>query len=65
MLSGDATWRPTSESVSRFARHSDLLDQLEHACDLAMRMYRLGQDTTEIDAEVDRLLLLIDPDPDE
>jgi hypothetical protein len=51
--------------VSRFVRHNDLLDQLERACDLAMRMYRLGQDTTEIDAEVDRLLLLIDPDPDE
>ncbi len=51
--------------MSRFVRHSDLLDQLEHACDLAMRMYRLGQDTTEIDAEVDRLLLLIDPDPEE
>jgi hypothetical protein len=51
--------------VSRFIRHSDLLDQLELTCDRAMHLYHLGEDTTEIDAEVDRLLLLLDPEPDE
>jgi hypothetical protein len=50
---------------TRFRRRSDLIRQLELACDLAMHMYRRGHDTTEIDAEVDRLLLLIDPEPDD
>jgi hypothetical protein len=49
----------------RFVRRSDLLDQLQDACDLALHLYRQGHDTTEIDDEVDRLLLLIDPEPDE
>jgi hypothetical protein len=57
--------RPTFKSVSRFIRHGNLIDQLERTCDLAMHIYRQGQDTSEIDAEVDRLLLLLDPEPDE
>ena len=50
--------------MSRFVRHGDLLDQLERTCDLVMDLYRQGEDTTQIDAEVDRLLLLLDPEPD-
>lgn len=49
----------------RFDRDRTLVEQLEAACDTAMRLFRQGQDTSEIDAEVDRLLLLLDPDPPE
>lgn len=37
-----------------------LSEQIEEACALAAKMYDAGEDTTEIDAEVDRLMALYD-----
>jgi hypothetical protein len=44
-------------------RQVALVEQLEAACRVAADLYHQGEDTSEADAEVDRLLLLLDPEP--
>jgi hypothetical protein len=41
-----------------------LVERLEAACRIAADLYHRGEDTREADAEVDRLLLLLDPEPE-
>jgi hypothetical protein len=41
-----------------------LVERLEAACRIAADLYHRGEDTSKADAEVDRLLLLLDPEPD-
>jgi hypothetical protein len=53
----------TGDALSRIAHDQDrrkLGEQFEAACALAASLYAEGRDTTEADAEVDRLAALLE-----